>query len=180
MPSGARFIMEQNMENRLWDYIDGSSHAAERAFVEQLIARQEAWRKKYHELLEINQLMAGSVELDEPSMRFSQNVMEAISLHQVAPAAKTYINKKIIYGIGLFFVVMIAGMVVYGLAQVNWSDSSASGNLLSRYDVSKINVGKFFNNTFTTIFMMVNVIIGLMLLDMWLGNKRKTLHQKNA
>jgi hypothetical protein len=165
---------EINMEDRLWDYIDGSGNAADKSFVENLIATQEAWRKKYHELLDVHQLMNESLELDEPSMRFSQNIMEEITKYQIAPATKTYINKKIIYGIGIFFLVMIVGMLGYGLGQVNWSATAASGgsnNLLN--DISKIDYSKFYNNTFTTIFMIVNVVLGLMLLDMYLGKKRK-------
>jgi len=171
--------MEHNIEDRLWDYIDGTSNAEEKTFVEQLIATQEAWRKKYHELLEMHQLMNTSLELDEPSMRFSLNVMEEIARHQIAPATKTYINKKIIYGIGVFFLVMIVGMVVYGFGQVNWSDTGSSNDLLSKYNLSKIDFSKFFNNTFTSIFMIINVVMGLMLLDMWLGKKRKELQGKN-
>ncbi|MEO5591798.1 MAG: hypothetical protein ABIR15_05205 [Chitinophagaceae bacterium] len=164
--------MEYNMEDRLWDYIDGSGNAEEKTFVEQLIATQEAWRKKYHELLNVHQLMNSSLELDEPSMRFSQNVMEEIARHQIAPATKTYINKKIIYGIGIFFITMIAGMLIYGLGQINWSDAGTSTDLISKYN-NKVDFSKFFNNTYTTIFMMINVVMGLMLLDMWLGKKRK-------
>jgi hypothetical protein len=162
-----------NIEDRLWDYIDGTSNAEEKSFVEQLIATQEAWRIKYHELLDVHQLMNTSLELDEPSMRFSQNVMEEIAKYQITPATKTYINKKIIYGIGIFFVAMIAGMLIYGLGQINWSDASSSTDLFSKYNPNKIDFSKFFNNTYTTVFMMVNVVMGLMLLDMYLGKKRK-------
>ena len=171
--------MEYNMEDRLWDYIDGSGNAEEKSFVEQLIATQEAWRKKYHELLDVHQLMSTSLELDEPSMRFSQNVMEEIAKYQITPATKTYINKKVIYGIGIFFVAMIAGMLIYGLGQINWSDSGSSNDLLSKYS-NKVDFSKFFNNTYTTIFMMINVVMGLMLLDMWLGKKRKVLQEKHT
>lgn len=162
------------MEDRLWDYIDGNSSAEEKTFVEQLIATQEAWRKKYQELLDVHQLMSHSLELDEPSMRFAQNVMEEITKYQIAPATKTYINKKIIYGIGIFFMVMIVGMLAFGLAQINWSAAatSCSQDKLTSH-INKIDYSKFFNNTYTSIFMVVNVVIGLMLLDMYLGKKRK-------
>jgi hypothetical protein len=166
--------MEYNMEDRLWNYIDGSGNAEEKNFIEQLIATQEAWRIKYHELLDVHQLMNTSLELDEPSMRFSQNVMEEITKYQIAPAAKTYINKKIIYGIGIFFIVMIVGMLAFGLGQINWSAAATAGsqgNLTS--NITKIDYSKFFNNTYTSIFMVVNVVIGLMLLDIYLGKKRK-------
>jgi hypothetical protein len=166
--------MELNIEDRLWDYIDGNSNAEEKSFVEQLIATQEAWRNKYHELLELHQVINTSLELDEPSMRFSQNVMEEIAKYQITPATKTYINKKIINGIGFFFLAMITGMLIYGLGQINWADTTGTSNdLITKYNPGKIDFSKFFNNTYTTIFMMVNVVMGLMLLDMYLGKKRK-------
>jgi hypothetical protein len=105
--------------------------------------------------------------------------MEEIAKYQITPAAKTYINKKIIYGIGIFFVAMIVGLFIYGLGQINWADSGNGTDLLSKYNVNKIDFGKFFNNTYTTIFMMVNVVMGLMLIDMYLGKKRKEFQEKH-
>src|SRR5580658_1433041 len=81
---------EQPMEDRLWDYIDGISSPAERSAVETLIAANLQWQRKYRELLDVHQLLAGS-ELEEPSMRFSKNVMEEIARHHVAPATNTYV-----------------------------------------------------------------------------------------
>lgn len=171
---------QQNMEERLWDYLDGSCSAEEKSFIDNLVTTQEEWRMKYHELMEVQQIMQGSLELDQPSLRFSQNVMEEIAKYHIAPAAKSYINKKIIYGIGIFFLVMIVGFFIYGLGQINWSDTSGSNDLLSKYNVNKIDFSRFFNNTYTNVFMMVNVVMGLMLLDMYLGKKRKKLHEKEA
>jgi len=170
---------QQGMEDRLWDYIDGASSAEEKTFVEQLIATQEAWRSRYHELLDVHQLMSNSLELDQPSMRFTQNVMEDIARHQIAPAAKSYINKKIIYGIGAFFLTLLVGFFVYGFGQINWSDQSSSNNLLSQYNPDKLNWSKLLNNTYTNIFMVVVVVMGLMMLDMYLGKKRKDLGAKS-
>lgn len=168
---------QQNMEERLWDYIDGSCSAEEKTFVEHLIAEQSAWRNKYKELLDVHQLMDNSIELEEPSMRFAQNVMEEIARYHITPAAKSYINKKIIYGIGIFFLALIVGFFVYGFGQINWADTDAgtTSNLLTKYDPDKIDWSRFFNNTYTNIFMMITVVMGLMLLDMYLGKKRKEM-----
>ncbi|MBC7905041.1 MAG: hypothetical protein H7Y27_16555 [Gemmatimonadaceae bacterium] len=165
-----------NIEERIWDYIDGLSSAEEKGFVEQLIATQEEWRSKYHELLDVHQLMGSSIELDAPSMRFGQNVMEEIARHQIAPATKTYINKKIIYGFAAFFITMIVGLFIYGLSQAPWTVSGNS-NILSDFSLEKIQWNKFFNNTYMNIFIMVNVILGLMLLDSYLTRKKQEMHK---
>ena len=161
---------QQNMEDRLWDYIDGTGSAEEKSFIEQLLESNLEWRAKYKELLEVHQLMSNHLELDEPSMRFTQNVMEDIAKYKIAPAAKSYINKRVIWGIGFFFLLSIIGFLIYGFGQVNWSDSSGGSFAI---DFSKVDLSKVFNNTYTNAFLMVNVVLGLILLDMYLGKKKK-------
>jgi anti-sigma factor RsiW len=116
---------QQQMEERLWDYIDGLSSPVERSAIEALIAANAEWRKKYQELLEVHQVMSSS-DLEAPSMRFTKNVMEEIARHHVAPATKYYINKNIIRSIAAFFILMIVGFLVYSLGQFNWSASLQS------------------------------------------------------
>ena len=158
---------QQNMDERLWEYIDGSCPVEEKLFIEQLIADNREWKAKYDELLELHALLENHLELDEPSMRFTQNVMEEIGKHYIAPAAKSYINKRVIWSIGAFFILSIIGFLIYGFAQINWSQNA--GNSF----VDKIDFGKIVNGPYTTIFMMVNVVLGLVCLDMYLGNKRR-------
>ena len=167
---------QQHIEERIWDYIDGNAREPEKSFVEQLIETNLEWKTKYKELLEVHQLMQTSLELDQPSLRFRQNVMEEIAKYKIAPATKSYINKNIIRGIGAFFIVMVVGFFVSGFAQVNWSDAS-SGSMIP-IDFDKVDWSKFFNNTYMNIFMMVNIVLGLMLLDMYLGKKKKELENK--
>jgi hypothetical protein len=165
---------QHTIESRLWDYIDGLSSPEEKTAIGQLIDANIEWRNKYRELLEVHQLMSNS-ELDMPSLRFTRNVMEQIARHHVAPATKSYINKKIIWGIGTFFLVMIIGFLVYGFSQVNWSAAGTGSSLVNDElnKVNKIDWGKFFNNTYTNIFMMVNVVLGLILFDMFLQRKKQ-------
>ena len=172
---------QQSIEERLWDYIDGHAVPEEKSAIEQLIESNIEWRNKYHELLDIHQLMSNSLELDEPSMRFTQNVMEDIAKYHIAPAAQSYINKRIIWGIAAFFILTIVGFLIYGFGQVNWSSGGSGNSLPFNIDtgISKINFSKFFNNTYTNIFLMVNVVLGLVLLDMYLGKKKKLLQEKH-
>lgn len=159
------------MELRIWEYIDGLCEPRERSAIERLIAENAAWRARYHELLEVHQLI-GQTELEQPSLRFTKNVMEEIAKCQIAPAAKSYINNKIVYGIAIFFLTLIVGFVVYGISQIDWGsakDSAGMGGL----DFSKVDYSRIFNNSFVNIFMMLNIVLGLMLLDRYLNNKRK-------
>lgn len=173
---------QPSIEERLWDYIDGLAVPEEKSAIEQLIEANIEWRNKYHELLEVHQLMSNSLELDEPSMRFTQNVMEDIAKYHIAPAAQSYINKRIIWGIAAFFILTIVGFLIYGFGQVNWSGGSSGSNTLPfNIDTSRINsfdFSKVFNSTYTSIFVMVNAVLGLVLLDMYLGKKKRQLQEK--
>lgn len=158
------------MESRIWDYIDGIS--PEKNAIENLLQSNQEWKTKYNELLEIHQVMQSS-ELEQPSLRFTKNVMEKIAKYDIAPATKSYINKKIIWSIAAFFITTIVGFLIYGFGQIDWT---AANSTTEKYiDLGKVDYSKIFSNTFVNIFMMLNVVLGLMLLDRYLANKRKNL-----
>ena len=160
----------EHMEERLWEYIDGFSNPDDLPVVKRLIEENQSWREKYNELVEVNQLLHAT-ELEEPSMRFTKNVMEEITRLQIAPAASSYINHRIIWGIGIFFIVLIVGFLIYGFGQIDWTASSDTS--LLPVDIRNVDYSALFNNTYINIFMMINVVLGLMLLDKVLMNKRK-------
>lgn len=175
-------MQTEEIEERLWDYIDGLSSPDERSEIDQLIASNREWQIRYSELLTAHQLLNAS-ELEAPSMRFTKNVMEEIARHQVAPATRTYINKNIVRSIGAFFLLMIAGFFIYILGQFQWSGfvghpDTASG-ILSQYGTSltngmdKLPWGKVFSNTYVNIFIMINTVLGLFLLDMYLQRRKE-------
>jgi hypothetical protein len=96
--------------------------------------------------------------------------MEEIAKYQIAPATKNYINKKIIWGIAGFFFTLIIGFLIYGFGQIDWS---ATGESKLPVDLSQIDYSKFFNNNFVNAFMMLNIVLGLLLLDRFLASKRR-------
>lgn len=171
---------QQNIEERLWEYIDGICSAEDRLFIDELIATNQEWKTKYQELLELQNLLSHELQLDEPSMRFTQNIMEAISKHHIAPAAKSYINKRIVWGIAGFFICSIIGLLIAGMAQVNWSAAATSSTQINFSKFNNVNFSGFFNNTYTTIFMMINVVLGLVVLDMYLNRKKQAYRNKEA
>ena len=161
---------------RLWEYIDGHSTGPEKSAVEKLIGENAEWRQKYHELVEVHQSL-NLIELEQPSMRFTKNVMEEIVRLHINPAAKEYINSKIIWSIAFFFITVIVSFLVYGLSQVQWS---AGGNLESGVldKIREADYSRMFSNSFVNVFMMLNVVLGLMLFDRYLNNKKKKLTEK--
>jgi hypothetical protein len=164
----------QQMEEKLWEYIDGSSNEDERARVKTLLNTHSEWQKKFQQLIAVHQML-NSTEMEMPSLRFTQNVMESITKLQIAPATKSYIDKKIIYSIGGFFLTMIVGLLVYSFGQINWQAGPGS---IGPVDFNKIQWNELFNNTYTKIFMMINVILALMILDKYLNSKKDQARQK--
>jgi len=169
---------QENIEQQLWSYIDGFSSNGERASIEKLIATNFEWKNKYHELLEMHQLM-NTTELEQPSLRFTKNVMEKIAQYHIAPATKNYINKKIIWGIAGFFFTLILVFLIYGFAQVEWTSSTDSKYTIDLSRLSQVDYSRIFNNNFVNGFMMVNVLLGLVLLDRVLANKRKKFQKQS-
>lgn len=166
--------LNEEMERRLWEYIDGLSEEA--TVIEQLIEENTVWRAKYAELLDVDQLVKAT-DLEEPSLRFTRNVMEEIARLQIAPATKEYINQKIIWGIAAFFITAILGFLGYGLSQLSWSSSGTSTSATG-VDFGSVDYSRMFNNNFVNGFMMLNVVLGLMLLDRYLNwKKKKALNQ---
>lgn len=161
-----------NIEETLWNYIDGTMDDQQLLFVEELIRSNQEWRLKYAELMEVHQLLQDDVDLEQPSMRFTQNVMEEISRLYITPATRNYINKNVIWGIGLFFLTTIAGLLVYGLGQIDWSQPSTGNVPEIPQDWSRM-----FSGTYVNVFIMINIVLGLMLLDMYLTNKKKKVQE---
>ena len=166
--------IQHSPEERLWDYIDGISTQQEKTVIEQLLESNAGWKAKYSELLEVQQLLHSS-ELEAPSLRFTKNVMEEIAKLHIAPATKNYINKRIIWGIGFFFITLIIGFLIYGFGQVDWT---VQGDSKMPIDFGKVDYSKMFSNDLVNIFMMINVILGLFLLDRFFDNKRKQFREE--
>jgi hypothetical protein len=75
---------------------------------------------------------------------------------------------------------MILGFVTYVMAQFNWFSSGAGTSKLLTANpnlnlerLNNVNVSRAFNGTYITVFMLIAVVMGLMLLDMYLQRKRQ-------
>lgn len=170
--------LNDEMESRLWEFIDGLADASQRSVIEQLINENALWRVKYHELLDLHQSI-NLVELEQPSLRFTKNVMEEISKLHITPAAKTYINSKVIFGISAFFITVIIGFLVYAISQVKWSSGTNSDSTFG-FDLTSVDYSAIFSNNFVNAFLMLNVLLGLMLFDRYLSNKKKEMMEGKA
>ena len=171
-----RNIMDQEMEKFIWEYIDGKCDSAERAIISRNLAEDPAWRIKFNELMNIHEMLQKE-ELEMPSLRFTKNVMEEIAQFHVAPATKNYINKNVIRGFMAFFLIMIGGLFIYFVGQIHWN-SNSTDNLFPGYNqnANKLNWSMLLNNTYVNIFIGINVILGLILIDKYMQGKKNNRH----
>src|SRR5271156_1008235 len=109
-----------SIEEKIWNYIDGSCTPEEQKAIGLLIEQDEVYRRKYDELVQLNTEFA-AIELDEPPMAFTYNVMETIRTEHAQQPLKAAINKRIIKGIGLFFIITISVILIFTLANIHWS-----------------------------------------------------------
>jgi hypothetical protein len=154
-----------NIEEILWNYIDGHCTADEQKTISALIAHDEDYKHKYQELLTLNKEFS-AMELDEPPMAFTYNVLEAIRTEQAQKPLKAAINKRIIWGISTFFILTISALLIYALASINWSADAVSvkvPNGLKMPDITKPVMEGF---------LFFDVILGLFLFDAYLNNKK--------
>lgn len=152
-----------SIEEKLWDYIDGTCTADERATIDELLTHDEAYQQKYLELLALNREIA-AMELDEPPMAFTYNVMETIRADYAKQPLKARINKNIIKIISGFFIVTIVGLFIIMLANINWSAgapvSSTVATPFRMPGFTKLFTGGIFKG-----FMFFDVVLGLFLFD---------------
>jgi hypothetical protein len=157
------------IEEKLWNYIDGNCTPDEQKAIISLIAADEAYRLKYQELLTLNKEFS-AIELEEPPMAFTYNIMEAIRAEQAQKPLKAAVNKRIIRGIGIFFVFTLIALLIFTLSTVQWSAlaTSSGGSSaiklpdLSHYITKPVLMGFFF----------FDVVSALFLFDTWLRKKK--------
>ncbi|RYF99783.1 MAG: hypothetical protein EOO02_16255 [Chitinophagaceae bacterium] len=163
----------EQIEAKLWDLIDGTLPADEVSFVENLVKTNQEWKEKHAELLQIHSMMHDSFELDEPSMSFTRNVMEEIGRLNVTPATRKYLDARIIRSIGGFFVLSIIALIIFAFTKATFSTTGQGTVLAEKLD--SVNYNQFASSTYMNIFLMINTVLGLVLLDFYLGSKKKKL-----
>ena len=156
------------IEEKLWNYIDGTCSVEEKKAIDILIAQDEVYQRKYEELLALNQEFS-KMELDEPPMAFTYNVMEAIRAEHAQQPLKAAIDKRIIKVISGFFIVSILLLVVYVLSTMRLTSANISVHLPDSLKVPDIK--NYLSKPVLEGFLFFDVILGLFLFDTYLRKR---------
>ena len=157
-----------SIEEILWKYIDGNCSPEEQKIVSTLIAEDESYRLKYLELVVLSNDLS-EMELDEPSMAFTYNVMEGIRAEHALVPLKARVNKRIIMGIALFFSITLLALLVFILLNVKLPAHILPANSSLNFKMPDINSGK--EKMIVQAFIFFDVVLGLYLLDGFLRRK---------
>jgi anti-sigma factor RsiW len=157
------------IEERLWDYIDGHSSAEERIAIEQLLQTDPSVKQLHEEFLAISNSLKFS-ELEEPSLRFTKNVMEQVALEPAPKALHTRVDKRIINMISGFFLLTLSVLIVITLFQIDWK--SGLGDF--SFSVPPVDWTKYFSSWMVQAFLIGDVVLGLYMLDRWLQQRRQS------
>lgn len=154
------------IEEQLWDYIDGNLNEVQSKAIEEKLSNDVEFKVQYEELLNLN-LAFTNLELEEPSMSFTRNVMEDIALVPAPISMKTKVDTRIIYAIGSFFVLALLALLSYAvyIANLSWP-------ALTLPKEFTIDVDQLIKPLTINIFLFVDLIIGLIFLDYILRKKK--------
>jgi hypothetical protein len=162
------------MEEKLWNYIDGTCSEEEKKAIDILIAQDEVYRRKYKELLALNQEFS-KMELDEPPMAFTYNVLEAIRNEHAQQPLKAHINKRIIKGISGFFIVSIALLLIMAISSVH-TGGSANISVQMPDSLRLPDIKNYLSKPLLEGFLFFDIVLGLFLFDAYLRKKSVSKH----
>lgn len=156
------------IEQQIWDYLDGTCSMQEGKNIEQLIDSDPAYRSVYLELKALQEDLT-KLDLDEPSMGFTRNVMDKVSALPAAGSIKALIDKRIIYGIAAIFLLSLVILLGLSVSQIEWARPVTTS--ITNYELPKVDYASYFNSTYLQVFFFADVILGLYILDSILRKK---------
>ncbi|HEY0896307.1 MAG TPA: hypothetical protein VGE15_07130 [Sphingobacteriaceae bacterium] len=155
------------IEEKLWDYIDGVSTPGEKLEIEDRIRRDPAVAVLYRELVSFHAGLAG-LEPEHPSMGFTRKVMDAV--RQERRPVTVVLDKRLVIGIPAFFGAVFLVFFTVLLYSVNWSQESVQ--LPVDIAVPPAVYKTVFDGRYLMVFYLADVVLGLYFLD---GILRKRL-----
>jgi anti-sigma factor RsiW len=161
------------IEEKLWNYIDGSCSAAERQAIAALIEKDTAWSNIYADLLEMNKEISVAT-LDEPPMAFSYKVMEGIRAHEATKPLKTKLNIFVIKSIAIFSI--LSTLILLACLFTDAERFTAGGEIAN----DGIDLSIFSSGDVVKAFLFLDIMLALFLGDQMLRTGRNNTAPKSV
>ena len=166
----------KNFEQLIWNYLDGIASEEERKHTEQLLESDSEFLTLFEELSAIH-LQISALDLDEPSMSFSRNLMEKIQLEHSLMPQKSLLGKWLINGIALFFLSTILCVLGILFFKVEWSQSSETAWF--DFTMPQFALGSSSYSFLINLFVFVDIIVVLYFFDVYISKKMKSKNDHN-
>lgn len=148
---------QEEMDKCIWDFIDKSGDGAYLRGIEQKINSDHNWAARYEDLNALSTQLT-RLPVEQPSLRFTQNIMDALADVPQPVSAQSYINMRIVKCIAAVFLCIIAGALCYFIAVTNWSPNDLP--VTSRTVAAPISVTAFIQGI-----VAINILLGLLFFE---------------
>jgi cell division septal protein FtsQ len=173
-----------NIENSEIEFIVWQYHHQLLAPIEQdevalKITDSDIWKNALDKIIQ-EELQLQVLEEEQPSMRFTKNIMEAIQPLEIKKPIHNYVNKKIIRLAAAYFLFVIALTIVLLGIQIaqHWDSSKSLQINLSLINPTQIStMTHFISPQLVYCFYGINLVTGMILLQNYLIHRVKN---KNA
>ncbi len=152
-----------NMEEKLWEYIDGTCNERDKATIASLIENDDNWRETFNKLLQMEDEIS-AVTLEEPPMAFTYNVMESIRKEQAAQPLKTKVNSFIITAIAAVLLLCLGSLIFFTLT----NDMQILGNTSLDINIQPGTMDILTNSAAMKAFVYFDIMLLLFLADRWI------------
>jgi len=149
-----------NMEEKLWDYIDGFCTEEERKAIDLLLKTDENYHHKYLEMKAFQENIS-LLEMEEPAMNFTFSVMESVRGEKILRPLKTTVDQRIILGIAAFFMCCTMLLLGYVFMNINWTASAQ----IKIPEIKIPSVNAKFSSVLLKGFLFLDLILGLFFAD---------------
>lgn len=110
-----------------------------------------------------------ALEPEQPSMRFTKNVMDTIGGMEVAPVAKRYVNPLVIKGIVAMLI-----LCMFVSLYVVFTNAGSLPEYTNQLPIREL------PQNFSLYLLGINIVLLMILAERWLSSKRRILYlQKN-
>jgi len=145
-------------EQMIWEYIDGSCDEPTKVQVQQKLNTDVQWQNMYSELLSLHKSIRTDMEAEQPSLRFTKNVLEKIAAEAIVNQSKSYFNPIIIRSVSFILITSILFLLGYGISRTNWNETVDA---------------KYYSGSTLHAFLWINIVLGLVLIDRILNRNKK-------
>lgn len=166
----------KNFEQLIWNYLDGIASVEERKHLEQLLKSDVEFIALFEEIKSFH-LQISALDLDEPSMSFSRNLMEKIQLEHSLVPQKSLLGKWLINGIALFFLSAILCVLGILFFKIEWSQSSETDWF--DFTMPQFALGSSSYSFLINLFVFVDIIVVLYFFDVFFSKRMKSKSDHN-